>query len=183
MAVQTAFDTVEETWGGPLEALGLAIAVLKKTKARSWEELCSTKLGTPTAKLLASIDLSPGQLSILEAHRDVVALLQLSPNAIPAICNVCGLPTLVDTTVPASCTMSLRCTGKPVKPVAAKKVEQAPTRPPLDIGHTEEPDDAPEELDFSDALEDLEHPEKPAPEPVAPSRNEPAEELVEVDEF
>lgn len=183
MAVQTAFDTVEETWGGPLEALGLAIAVLKKTKTRSWAELCSIKPSTPSAKLLASIDLSPGQLSVLETYRDVVALLRVSPNAIPAMCNVCGLPTLVDTTVPASCTMSLRCTGKPVKPAAAKKVEQAPTRPPLDIDAAEGLDDAPEELDFSDALEDDELPGVREPEPGLPAQIEQAEELVEVDEF
>lgn len=170
MAALAAYDTAEETWGTAHEALGLAIAVLKKTKTRSWAELCAAALpGTPTGKLLAGIDLSPGQLSVLEVHRDVVALLRVTPNAIPAICSACGMPTLVDTTAPASCPITLRCEGKPIKPAAAKKVDAAPTRPPLVIEEPEA-DAQPLELEDPDAENDAEL----APETA------PSEALVEV---
>lgn len=170
---------VKEGYSGLTAAVSLAVAILKKSRSNTWDELLAGMAGQEPAvmKAFASLELTNSQLDLLGSYVPVLRMISIKPVTVPAICPECGLYILMSTgTVPSKCLVTAGCTGKPVKPAAAiaskdpapepeavpadEAVKEAAPAPPSPARSV--PAAAQETEDFD--LSDLELP--PAPKPV-----------------
>ena len=148
---------VDETLPAVAQAASVALRVLQKTKADTWDELAErvAEQDEATLKALRSLHLDDAQRNLLAEHPAAVALVAYStPRRTIAVCSTCHEPVVVTKTVPSSCDMTIGCDGTYTKVQPAK----AETIPADDIepahANTEERPDT----------EAPEHDEPPAPD-------------------
>lgn len=99
-------------------AIGLGLAVLRKTGYATWAELLAAGDEAKDEKF-GALHFSPDQLQLLETHHGLLTMI--SPGVTPSPCTECGVPVLVGKGAPGNnCTVTNGCKGKPGKPAAAK---------------------------------------------------------------
>lgn len=172
---------VKEGYEGLTASVSLAVAILKKCRINTWDELLAAMADSEAfvVKTFSGLELGNSQLELLGAFTPVLQTISIKPVTIPAICPVCGLYVLLGTgTVPSKCLVTAGCTGKPVKPTAATAAKEPvadfdsnPSAGP-ETAHqppaaAPRPDPEPAEADIPEDLDltDLELP-PPGPPPV-----------------
>lgn len=149
---------VDETLPAVAQAASVALRVLQKTKADTWDELVErvAEQDEATLKALRSLHLDDTQRNLLAEHPAAVSLVAYStPRRTIAVCSTCHEPVVVTKTVPSSCDMTIGCDGTYTKVQPAK----AETVPADDI----EPAHA--NTDDRPDTEAPEHEEPTAPDP------------------
>lgn len=171
---------VKEGYEGLTASVSLAVAILKKCRINTWDELLAAMADNEpfVVRTFSGLELGNSQLELLGGFTPVLATISIKPVTIPAICPECGLYVLLGTgTVPSKCLVTAGCTGKPVKPTAATAAKEpvhdfepessagpdratiaAPVALPAAAAKPEAPDIA-EDLDLADL-------ELPAPRPL-----------------
>ena len=118
----------KEEYGPLATAVSLALTILRRAKANTWEELGDAMASEDPAavKALQAIDLTDTQLALIGEHANILPLIRLTPPAIPAVCPVCGQFVLVAAQTPSKCLVTGGCAGKPVKVGAAVTAKPSP---------------------------------------------------------
>ncbi|XKH58634.1 hypothetical protein LG293_16415 (plasmid) [Citricoccus nitrophenolicus] len=111
--------TFETPDGGEMSAaIGLGLAVLRKTGYATWSALLSGGDEVKEEKF-GALHFTAGQMDLL--HRHQMVLETISPGVTPSPCTECEVPVLVGKGVAGNtCTVTNGCKGKPAKPAAAK---------------------------------------------------------------
>lgn len=118
---RSAFAT-EATQPRLVQAVSLALAILRTTKKTRWEQLQGV--------IPWEVALLPGQLELLSEHAAELLFIRSTgtePDGTKvatvsvAVCPDCGLWQLLDKTPPRRCQLTIGCTGAPVKASAAVK--------------------------------------------------------------
>lgn len=114
--VDTAAPTVAQ-------AASLALVVLSKTKAATWDELEQrlTSGDENTLQAVAGVHLDEGQHHLLSAHPLAVRLVGPGPPLRSiAVCGECGEFFALVGSAPSRCPMGVECEGRPAKAPVAK---------------------------------------------------------------
>lgn len=140
--------TFQTPQGPPLlQAASLMLAVLRTTKAASFDDLAADPA------LLAGVTVDPDQLELITAHSGALRLLRAGGGAVTlAVCPTCGGFTLVGAqgSVPTTCLVKLGCPGKPARASAATKTKLPAKAATVPAPVVDELDDEP----FGDAGEE-----------------------------
>lgn len=143
-----------DSYSGLSLAVSLGIALLKKTKQNTWQELLDAmEAGDPlVVKTFRSLDLSDAQLDVISRHQNVLCLLKINPAAAAAVCPKCGHFIIVADTVPSKCVVGAGCEGKPAKVVAATAGKGEPPQSPVHESKPAAPaaETAADDFDFDD---------------------------------
>jgi predicted Zn-ribbon and HTH transcriptional regulator len=108
-------------YGDLAQAVSLGIAVLKKAKKNTWDELAEAMATDDPVlvKAFKALDLTSEQLALISEYQKVLGLVRIAPPVIPAVCPACGYFVLTNDTAPSKCQVTASCTGKPAKVAAA----------------------------------------------------------------
>lgn len=118
---------VKEGYEGLTASVSLAVAILKKCRINTWDELLAAMADNEpfVVKTFSALELGNSQLELLGGFTPVLQTISIKPVTVPAICPACGLYVLLGTgTVPSKCLVTAGCTGKPVKPTAATTAKE-----------------------------------------------------------
>ena len=118
---------VKEGYDGLTASVSLAVAILKKCRINTWDELLAAMADAEpfVVKTFSALELGNSQLELLSGFTPVLQTISIKPATVPAVCPVCGLYVLLGTgTVPSKCLVTAGCTGKPVKPTAATAAKE-----------------------------------------------------------
>lgn len=154
---------------GLAEAVSLGIALLKKAKQNTWPALVSAigESDPLVVKAFKAVELTEAQQETVNLWQPVLNLVQVSPAVIPVICPKCGHYVLTGDTAPSRCMVTAGCEGKPFKVAAAT----ADTARKSSEGESASPSDPAPETGTA-----------PVPEPGSDGGQEPALDVVVVDD-
>lgn len=110
------------------QAVSLGLAVLRKCKQNSWEELVAAMAADDVTviKAFQALDLDEDQLELMGRRQREIGLVRITPAVVPAICPACEMFILTSDAAPAKCQVTAGCEGKPAKVAAAKATKAAP---------------------------------------------------------
>jgi hypothetical protein len=117
-----------EGYGEVAQAVSLGLAVLRKCKQNSWDELVTAMAANDTVviKAFKALDLEDEQLDVMSRRQPELGLIRIAPPVVPAVCPVCGLFILTSDQAPSKCQVTAGCEGKPAKVAAAKAIKVEP---------------------------------------------------------
>lgn len=106
-----------------VSAASLLLAILRTCKARSWADL---------TEIPERVMLTDEQLDLLNAHRDVLALVRygIRQTITVSVCDTCGRWGMVGTHAPGKCWLTFGCPGTAKRASAAKRVDLEPQPEP-----------------------------------------------------
>ncbi|HEX9225992.1 MAG TPA: hypothetical protein VF885_04970, partial [Arthrobacter sp.] len=117
-----------EGYGETAQAVSLGLAVLRKCKQNSWDELVTAMAANDTVviKAFKALDLEDEQLDVMSRRQPELGLIRIAPPVVPAVCPSCGMFILTSDQAPSKCQVTAGCEGKPAKVAAAKAVKVEP---------------------------------------------------------
>lgn len=105
---------LDTTQSDLVQAASLALALMRTAKTNTWADL------TTKPDQLVGVNVPPGQVDLLNRYSGPLTLLRVGPPMVTiAVCPDCGLFTVVAGMVAATCTLTLGCSGSPVRVSAA----------------------------------------------------------------
>lgn len=115
---------VDESLPSELQAVSLALGVLREAGVRRWADFGS--------EWPSSVFVAEEQLELLRRHADLLGLVSWSgggeKNVTLAMCPKCRRWELTTGSIWSSCNMTLGCGGKPIKAQPAKRLRTTPSR-------------------------------------------------------